>query len=71
MFDSGKKEEYIEKSSNKIMKSLESMEVTWTEKQDAALKKQMKENMKKKEHANAYKDAFWKVASSTVVPLPP
>lgn len=58
MFDSCKKEENIEKSSSKIIKSLESMEVTWTEKQDAALKKQMKENMKKKEHANAYKDAF-------------
>ena len=48
MFDSNKKEKDIEKSSNKIIRSLKSMEVTWTKQQEAAFKKCIKEIWKRK-----------------------
>ena len=60
MFDSDKKVKDIEKSLNKIIKPLKSMEVTWTKQQDAAFEKRIKENMKKKERCNAYGAAISK-----------
>ena len=60
MFDSKKKEKDTKKSSNKIIKSLKSMEIIWTKLQKAEFKKQIKENMKKKEHSNACGDVIQK-----------
>ena len=42
------------------MKSLKLMELTWTTQQEKELKKRVEENMKKKEHANAYGDLILK-----------
>ena len=58
MLDSNKKEKDTEKSSNKIIKPLKTIKVTWEKQQEAAFKKRTKENMKNKECSNAKEMSF-------------